>query len=177
MGAPHAYHGWSTVADGTGGSQPGGAYAARQPAAWAGQPTPHPGMPTGNGAGGPSAAQEGAGADLWRNREAPAAPLRPPGAPLMRELEEMDKVNSHLSVSLEEVTVAREERAEKIKAGGLFCRGWRLVWEWKRWGDLSSTGRLQRAVALGRKKGGRRLFAEAGQQKMKSWRVGEEENT
>ncbi|KAK8919224.1 hypothetical protein KSP39_PZI021927 [Platanthera zijinensis] len=79
MGAPHAYHGWSTVADGTGGSRPGGTYAARQPAAWAGQPTPHPGVPTGNGAGGPSAAQEGAGADPWRNREAPAAPLRPPG--------------------------------------------------------------------------------------------------
>ncbi|KAK8938405.1 hypothetical protein KSP39_PZI010909 [Platanthera zijinensis] len=80
MGAPHAYHGWSTVADGTGGSRPGGTYAARQPAAWAGQPTPHPGVPTGNGAGGPSAAQEGVGADPWRNREAPAAPLRPPGA-------------------------------------------------------------------------------------------------
>ncbi|PKU72153.1 hypothetical protein MA16_Dca006746 [Dendrobium catenatum] len=43
-----------------------------------------------------------------------AEPLLTP-RPLMRELEEMDKVNSHLSVSVEEVTEAHRQKAEIVK--------------------------------------------------------------
>ncbi|KAL0903604.1 hypothetical protein M5K25_027995 [Dendrobium thyrsiflorum] len=43
-----------------------------------------------------------------------AEPLLTP-RPLMRELEEMDKVNSHLSISVEEVTEAHRQKAEIVK--------------------------------------------------------------